>query len=127
MDRCSHYSLKFPADSLIGIGLLQPVSLFISSGNNMEKRRVKVLNTCIGQNTDAQFNLASSGVEFYPLKDFDVTIEDIEINGPSNYGGYEPLHRALAEKCAVNPLCFSRDWNINGQSSCDGRMAQSRR
>ena len=55
----------------------------------------------------AQFNLASSGVEFYPLKDLDVSIGDIEINGPSNYGGYEPLHKALAEKCAVDPSCVA--------------------
>jgi aspartate/methionine/tyrosine aminotransferase len=57
--------------------------------------------------SSAQFNLASSGVEFYPIKDLGVSIEDIEINGPSNYGGYEPLHKALAQKCAVDPDCVS--------------------
>jgi aspartate/methionine/tyrosine aminotransferase len=56
---------------------------------------------------NAQFNLASSGVQFYPIHELGVNIKDIEICGPSNYGGYEPLHRALAEKCAVDLECVS--------------------
>ncbi|HSE42296.1 MAG TPA: aminotransferase class I/II-fold pyridoxal phosphate-dependent enzyme [Acidobacteriota bacterium] len=55
----------------------------------------------------ARYNAASSGVQFYPLKDLNVRIEDIEISGPSNYGGYEPLHKALANKCAVDPECVA--------------------
>ncbi len=54
----------------------------------------------------ARFNLASSGVMYYPLKDLGVTLDDIEINGPSNYG-YEPLQKALAEKCAVPMECVA--------------------
>jgi aspartate/methionine/tyrosine aminotransferase len=48
----------------------------------------------------ARFNLANSGVAGYPLAQLPVTIEDLEINGPSNYG-YEPLQKALAAKSGV--------------------------
>src|SRR6185369_2156553 len=48
----------------------------------------------------SKFNLATSGVENYPIKDFPVGIEDIELSGPSWYG-YEPLQKALAAKCRV--------------------------
>lgn len=54
----------------------------------------------------ARFNLANSGVMFYPLKELDATLDDLEINGPSNYG-YEPLQKALAEKCAVPVECIA--------------------
>ncbi|MEK6303763.1 MAG: aminotransferase class I/II-fold pyridoxal phosphate-dependent enzyme [Acidobacteriota bacterium] len=48
----------------------------------------------------ARFNLATSGVAHYPISELGVTIEDIELSGPSLYG-YEPLQRALAEKAGV--------------------------
>jgi aspartate/methionine/tyrosine aminotransferase len=50
----------------------------------------------------ARFNLASSGVAPYPISELEVTIEDIELSGLSLYG-YEPLQRALATKCGVEP------------------------
>jgi aspartate/methionine/tyrosine aminotransferase len=50
----------------------------------------------------ARFNLATSGVLNYPIGELGVTIEDIELSGPSLYG-YEPLQRALAAKCEVDP------------------------
>jgi aspartate/methionine/tyrosine aminotransferase len=50
--------------------------------------------------SQATFSLSNSGVTGYPLAELPVKIEDLEINGPSNYG-YEPLQRALAAKCNV--------------------------
>lgn len=50
----------------------------------------------------ARFNLATSGVAHWKLRDLPVRIEDLEISGPSFYG-YEPLQRALAEHCGVTP------------------------
>ena len=50
----------------------------------------------------ARFNLASSGVLNYPIGELGVAIEDIELSGLSLYG-YEPLQRALAAKCEVEP------------------------
>jgi aspartate/methionine/tyrosine aminotransferase len=50
----------------------------------------------------ARFNLAVSGVVPYPMSGLPVSIEDIELNGPSLYG-YEPLQRAIAAKCGVSP------------------------
>jgi aspartate/methionine/tyrosine aminotransferase len=52
--------------------------------------------------SQARFNLATSGVVPYPIADLPVTIEDIELSGPSLYG-YEPLQQALARKCRVEP------------------------
>ncbi len=51
-----------------------------------------------------RFNLAISGMVHYPLSDLGARLEDIEISGPSVYG-YEPLQRALAQKCGVSPDC----------------------
>jgi len=48
----------------------------------------------------ARFSLATSGVAHFPISELGVTIEDVELSGPSLYG-YEPLQRALAEKCGV--------------------------
>jgi aspartate/methionine/tyrosine aminotransferase len=54
--------------------------------------------------SDAKFNLASSGVAGYPLRELPVSIEQLEINGDGGYG-YEPLQRAIAQKCGVDPEC----------------------
>ncbi len=54
--------------------------------------------------SQARFNLASSGVANYPLSGLPVTIEDLELSGPSLYG-YEPLQKALAAKCGVPEEC----------------------
>src|SRR5882724_478130 len=52
----------------------------------------------------AKFNLATSGVGPFPLRDLPVTIDQLEINGDSVYG-YPPLQRAIAKKCRVDPDC----------------------
>jgi len=48
----------------------------------------------------AQFNLATSGVAHWKLRDLPIKIEDLEISGLSKYG-FEPLQRALAKHCGV--------------------------
>ncbi len=50
----------------------------------------------------ATYNLATSGVAHWKLRDLPVTLEDLEISGPSFYG-YEPLQRALAAHAQVAP------------------------
>ena len=50
--------------------------------------------------SQAKFNLASSGVPNYSISELGVTIDDIDLSGPSLYG-YEPLQQALAGKCGV--------------------------
>jgi aspartate/methionine/tyrosine aminotransferase len=54
--------------------------------------------------SDAKFNLATSGVAAFPLRELPVSVEQLEINGNSGYG-YEPLQRAIARKCGVDPEC----------------------
>lgn len=48
----------------------------------------------------AKYNLATSGVAHWKLRDLPIRIEDLEISGPSYYG-FEPLQNALAKHCGV--------------------------
>jgi len=48
----------------------------------------------------AKYNLATSGVAHWKLRDLPVRIEDLEISG-SSYYGFEPLQNALAKHCGV--------------------------
>ena len=50
----------------------------------------------------ARYNLAASGVLSYPLAELPVSIEELEINGPNDYG-YRPLVERLARKNGVAP------------------------
>jgi Aspartate/tyrosine/aromatic aminotransferase len=52
----------------------------------------------------ARFNLASSGMAAFPLRELGVSIEQLEINGPDNYG-YEPLKQAIARRYRVAQEC----------------------
>jgi len=52
----------------------------------------------------ARFNLATSGVASFPLRDLPVSLDQLEINGDSTYG-YAPLQLAIARKCAADPDC----------------------
>jgi hypothetical protein len=52
----------------------------------------------------ARFNLATSGVAAFRLRELPVRIDQFEINGDSTYG-YAPLQQAIARKCAVDPEC----------------------
>src|SRR5438270_14019257 len=48
----------------------------------------------------AKYNLATSGMISLPLAELGVTIEELEINGPSIYG-YDPLLKAIASRYRV--------------------------
>jgi aspartate/methionine/tyrosine aminotransferase len=52
----------------------------------------------------ARFNLATSGMMSLPLAELGVTIEQLEINGPSIYS-YEPLLQAIARRYRVPQDC----------------------
>ena len=52
----------------------------------------------------ARFNLATSGMLSLPLAELGVTIDQLEINGPSIYG-YEPLLEAIARRYRVPREC----------------------
>jgi len=51
----------------------------------------------------ARYNLATSGVGFFPLAELPAH-PTLEINGDSKYG-YAPLQQAMARKCGVDPDC----------------------
>jgi aspartate/methionine/tyrosine aminotransferase len=48
----------------------------------------------------AKYNLATSGVAHWKLRDLPVQIENLELSGPSFYG-FEPLQNALSNHCGV--------------------------
>ena len=52
----------------------------------------------------ARFNLATSGVGAFPLRELPVDLEKLEINGDNNYG-YAPLQEAIAGHHGVDPEC----------------------
>lgn len=53
------------------------------------------------QHSRSTYNLATSGVAHWKLRDLPVRIENLEISGPSFYG-YPPLQEALAKHCGVS-------------------------
>jgi aspartate/methionine/tyrosine aminotransferase len=52
----------------------------------------------------ARFNLATSGVAAFPLRELPVDLEKLEINGDNSYG-YVPLQAAIAAHHDVDPEC----------------------
>jgi hypothetical protein len=52
------------------------------------------------QHSRSTYNLATSGVAHWKLRDLPVRLEDLEISGPSFYG-YPPLQAALSKHCGV--------------------------
>src|SRR5262249_11381175 len=54
--------------------------------------------------TRARYNLATSGVGPYPLRDLPVDLSKLEINGDNPYG-YGPLQCAIATHHGVDPEC----------------------
>ena len=75
----------------------------------------------------ATYNLATSGVAHWKLRDLPVRIEDLEINGPTFYG-YGPLNEALARRCGVpvdHLVVATR--NFHGELPGAGRRAEERR
>ena len=54
--------------------------------------------------SSAKYNLATSGMASLPLSELNVSIDQLEINGPVGYG-YEPLHQAIARRYRVPVEC----------------------
>jgi aspartate/methionine/tyrosine aminotransferase len=54
--------------------------------------------------SSAKYNLATSGIMSYPLKELPVKLDDLEINGSDDYG-YAPLRERLAKLNGVTPDC----------------------
>src|SRR6266542_2114356 len=52
----------------------------------------------------ARFNLATSGVAPFPLRELPVNFAELEINGDNSYG-YAPLQQAIAAHYGVDPDC----------------------
>jgi aspartate/methionine/tyrosine aminotransferase len=52
----------------------------------------------------ARFNLATSGVASFPLRELPFDPRELEINGDDNYG-YVPLQEAIARHHSVDPEC----------------------
>src|SRR5215831_9721094 len=52
----------------------------------------------------ARFNLATSGVAAFPLRELPVDLNELEINGDNSYG-YAPLQTAIAKRYDVDPAC----------------------
>src|SRR5438067_2673317 len=52
----------------------------------------------------ARFNLATSGVAPFPLRELPVDLANLEINGDDSYG-YAPLQQAIAARYEVDPEC----------------------
>jgi aspartate/methionine/tyrosine aminotransferase len=52
----------------------------------------------------ARFNLATSGVASFPLRELPVDLKELEINGDDSYG-YAPLQQAIASHSGVDPDC----------------------
>src|SRR6266852_8563671 len=52
----------------------------------------------------ARFNLATSGVAPFPLRELPIDLKELEINGDNSYG-YAPLQQAIAARHRVDPEC----------------------
>src|SRR5882762_7751339 len=52
-----------------------------------------------------RFNLATSGVAPFPLRELPVQLETLEINGNDDGYGHPPLQKAIAAHHGVNPDC----------------------
>ena len=52
----------------------------------------------------ARFNLATSGVASFPLRELPIDLKELEINGDNSYG-YAPLQHAIAARYGVDPDC----------------------
>ena len=50
------------------------------------------------------FNLATSGVAPFPLRELPIHLETLEINGDSSYG-HAPLQKAIATHHGIDPDC----------------------
>jgi hypothetical protein len=69
--------------------------------------------------SSSRFNLATSGIKSYPLAELPVTMDQLEINGPTEYG-YGPLIERLAAKSKVAKDCVVY---VNGGTSLANNIA----
>jgi aspartate/methionine/tyrosine aminotransferase len=69
--------------------------------------------------SSSRFNLATSGIKSYPLAELPITMDELEINGPSEYG-YGPLIERLAAKNKVAKECVVY---VNGGTSLANNIA----
>jgi len=58
------------------------------------------------QHSRARYNLATSGVAGFPLRELPVDFSELEINGENSYG-YAPLQEAIAQHHGVDPDCVA--------------------
>ncbi|MGA3203112.1 MAG: pyridoxal phosphate-dependent aminotransferase [Bryobacteraceae bacterium] len=68
----------------------------------MEKKLSTQYMPWAKRRSHAKYNLATSGVAHWKLRDLPIKIEDLEISGPSYYG-FEPLQNALSKHLGVSP------------------------
>ncbi|MEI9972968.1 MAG: aminotransferase class I/II-fold pyridoxal phosphate-dependent enzyme [Ignavibacteriota bacterium] len=74
----------------------------------------------------ATFNLATSGVGPFPLRDLPFDYSTLEINGANSYG-YPPLLQAIAQQYGVDPEgVVTRRGHVDGELSGDGDAARRR-
>jgi aspartate/methionine/tyrosine aminotransferase len=55
-------------------------------------------------NPRPKYNLATSGVGYFPIRELPFDYTRLEIHGDNSYG-YGPLKRAIAERAGVDPAC----------------------
>ena len=55
--------------------------------------------------SQARYNLATSGVAPFPLRELPIHLDTLEINGIDNGYGYPPLQKAIAAHHDVDPDC----------------------
>jgi hypothetical protein len=54
--------------------------------------------------SDARYNLTSSGLPYFPLRELPVTLAELELNGSGAYG-WPPLQQAVADRYSVDVNC----------------------
>src|SRR6266513_1207288 len=75
----------------------------IQTGTRMRQKHSDYMQWSKTQSR-ARFNLATSGVAPFPLRELPVNLKEVEINGDNSYG-YPPLQAAIAAHHGVHPEC----------------------
>src|SRR5581483_4436941 len=81
------------ADRPPGILALEPPLAAYSTATKTMRLRHSDYDFWAKTRSKARYNLATSGVASFPLRELPVTINQLEINGDSTYG-YAPLQQA---------------------------------
>ena len=107
---------KYPHNTAIGFGILFagiPVYFFWSAqkrkegpGNVTTRREIRSAYLEWAKSVPhAKFNLATSGIDGYPLAELPVKIKDLEKISAAGSYGYPPLQERVAKKNGVEPEC----------------------